>query len=352
MKARFVVASLGAHALILLVQARPPPPVPVEVVARLRTPPPDPPPPALHPAHERLGSGVRHSKRTSDQLNEQLLTERSVNNLSEGAAPGKPDLFLPGALASVVPSPSPNWGGATRRPGDRSDRDEGAEVAARVQRWLSDDSAAELARSARVPPVWRDVERQIDGGFHPTVEEVTRENGALTAVKQLPVGAKPESGPVPRGTDDSHSVESDARGFAESRAEQVAAAHRAYESPRGWKRVEIESEVDADGRLVLLRVALPSGRHELDRAALAAVKAALERRPPRDGHVMARWAVKAAVATNLPAAGAITDEVSGRAVGGGVGLSFSFDESGHFSVDIPFQRKVNTRVSLVGIRRL
>jgi TonB family protein len=260
-------------------------------------------------------------------------------------------LFLPSALATVVPTPAPGNSGGTARKSGNSDRSEGEVVAARVGEWLGQAAASDLVNSGRVSPVWRDVERQIDAGFHPSVGEVTRENAALSAVKQLLIGAKPESGPPVRGLDDSHAVQSDHAGFAASRAEQVAAARAAYEKPRGWKRVEIDAEVGEDGRILELRVVTPSGQHELDRAALAAVKQALERRPPHDGHVMARWAVEAAVASKLPAVGALTDEVSGKAVGVGAALSFSFDESG-VKVDVPFQRTVHTRVSLLSVRKL
>jgi TonB family protein len=263
--------------------------------------------------------------------------------------PAQPNLFLPGALASVLPSPAPNWGGRSGKPNDRDD--EKAIVSARVDKWLQQEGAANFARSGRVAPVWRDVERQIDAAFRPTVDQITRDNVAQSAVKQL-LGAKLESGPVERGRDASHELQSDHRGFAASRAEQVEAARRAYETPRNWTRVEIESEIGEDGSLLGLRIVLPSGMRELDQAALEAVKKAVSRRPPRDGHAVARWAVEAAVVSKLPAGGAITDEVSGRTVGGGVGINFTFDEStGKFGVDIPFKRSVHTRISLIAITR-
>jgi hypothetical protein len=46
------------------------------------------------------------------------------------------------------------------------------------------------------------------------------------------------------------------------------------------------------------------------------------------------------------------DDQGKGVVGGGVGLSFSFDETtGSFGVKIPFKRKVHTRISLLAIKR-
>ena len=173
----------------------------------------------------------------------------------------------------------------------------------RVHLWLQEELGADAVRSGRVAPVWREVEREISHGFQPTVSQVTRDPAAGTIVKQLDACAPAGERSTPRSYDGSHDFKSDqAQGFAMFRGQQVAAAHAAYEAPREWHRVEIESEVDADGRLINLRVAFPSGIHELDRAALDAVRAALERRPPKDGHTRARWGVEAGTAV-APAGG-------------------------------------------------
>jgi TonB family protein len=198
----------------------------------------------------------------------------------------------------------------------------------RVQRWLELDCA-----SGRASPAWRDVERQIDATFHPTLQQITRETATHTLIKQF-FNAAPE----PTRAD----------GTSPTRGEQIASARRAYEQPRSWKRVELESEVD-DGKLIDLRVVFPSGQKELDRAALDAVRKAIERRPPREGHQIARWSVEASPAMKLPAVGALVDETSGHVVGAGVGLGLSFDESG-LHVDVPFRREVHTRVTLLSVR--
>jgi TonB family protein len=216
-------------------------------------------------------------------------------------------------LLAVSPSPAP-----------RNDRNELSE---RVQHWIELDCAA-----GRASPAWREVERQIGAVFHPTLDQITRETSAETLIKQF-LGAKPE----PTRAD----------GTSATRGEQAAAARQAYEQPHSWKRVEIESEVD-NGSLIDLRVVFPSGQKELDRAALAAVKTAIERRPPRDGHEIARWAVEASPAMKLPPVGALVDEVSGRAVGVGVGFLPSFDEHGR--PEWPFQRTVHTRITLLSVR--
>jgi TonB family protein len=233
----------------------------------------------------------------------------------------------------------------------KTDRGEGADVQSRVEGWILDDVGVDAARSGRVAPVWRDVERQIDQRFNPTVEEITRDPAAKTLSRQL-LQARPQSGPVPRGYDASRQITSSPRDFAGYRAEQVGAARRAYEEPRGWQRVEIDAEIDGDGRIRDLRVAAPSGMRVFDRKAMDAVRAALEAHPPRDGHALVRWAVEAAAGMKLPAVGVITDEVSGRAVGGGVGVGVSADKNGRLQLDVPLTRQVHTRVTLLAIRKL
>jgi TonB family protein len=265
-------------------------------------------------------------------------------------APGSIDLFPAGVIgehAAVIPK----WGGKTRRPGDATiESHDGEDAAALVRKWTGELAGGVDARSGRVAPAWRDVERQIDAGFHPAAAQIT-DDGALRSLgKQYwrGLGRPPVGGTTPRGVDPSVAARADT--FV---ADQIAACQRNFAEPGEWRRVEIEVSIDAAGLLTGIRVVLPSGRGEIDRLALDAVRRAVSLRPVRDpkGAATARWAVEAAVQVTPPTANPIVDPVSGKVTGAAIPLiGFSFDESLRtFGLDYPFHKQVRTRVSLLSI---
>ena len=89
----------------------------------------------------------------------------------------------------------------------------------------------------------------------------------------------PHGDPTPRGVDPSVAARLD--NFV---ADQIAASQKNLALPGEWRRTEIEVVVGADGLLRSIRIVLPSGRHELDRHALDAVRRAVSLRPVRDPH--------------------------------------------------------------------
>ncbi|HZS39529.1 MAG TPA: TonB family protein [Polyangia bacterium] len=224
----------------------------------------------------------------------------------------------------------------------------------RVGQWMAEIGDEERAR-ANVPPEWRDVERLIDGGFHPAPAVVTDDSRAKTLAKQL-VRAQPSSGPTARTFDPSLDADRRSSQFREA---QIAACQQAYAQPADWHRTEIAVVVGADGTLRSARVAASSGRAPLDRAALEAVRRAVERRPIRDvcrGRapdcaVEVRWAVEASARVEPPTVTPLVDPITNKVQGATVALfGLSFDESsGHVAFNYPFRRDVRTRVSLIAI---
>lgn len=267
-------------------------------------------------------------------------------------SPGTVQLFPETVLGRLTTTPH-SFGGTTRREGDGrpppgapDGAREAAEVSGRVGRLLREAGGEGDTVAGRVDPAWRDLERQIDAHFHPRAEQITSDNAATLMIRQL--GNPPTGGQTPRGIDPSR-----AAGIAEFRADQIAACERAAREPAQWKNVEIEVIVDAAGNLESIKVLLPSGRAELDRHALDAVRRAAGVRPTRDPHgrTRSRWSVEAAVAVTPPTVNPIVDPTSGKVTGAALpGLSFTFDESlGKIGFDYPFKKEVRTRVRLLSV---
>jgi TonB family protein len=265
---------------------------------------------------------------------------------------GPVELFPDAVLGRLTTAPH-SFGGTTRRegdgrppPGSPDAAREAAEVSGRVGRFLREAGGEGDTVAGRVDPAWRDLERQIDAHFHPRAEQITSENAATLMIRQL--GNPPSGGRTPRGIDPSRAAE-----LAEFRADQIAACQRAAREPAQWKNVEIEVIVDAAGNLESVRVLLPSGRAELDRHALDAVRRAAGVRPTRDprGRTRSRWSVEAAVAVTPPTVNPIVDPTSGKVTGAALpGLSFTFDESlGKIAFDYPFKKEVRTHVRLLAV---
>jgi len=302
---------------------------------------------------------TRIGPRASKSVNEKPFVGGSVREDVGGRVNGGSiELFPEGTLRAQAGVAAPNWGGRTRRSGDGTDRepsgDEARTVTRRVGQWMAEIGDEERAR-ANVPPEWRDVERLIDGGFHPAPAVVTDDSRAKTLAKQL-VRAQPSSGPTARTFDPSLDADRRSSQFREA---QIAACQQAYAQPADWHRTEIAVVVGADGTLRSARVAASSGRAPLDRAALEAVRRAVERRPIRDvcrGRapdcaVEVRWAVEASARVEPPTVTPLVDPITNKVQGATVALfGLSFDESsGHVAFNYPFRRDVRTRVSLIAI---
>lgn len=378
-RARFALASAAAHALALAalkllpayqsqreahpievairserpapppVEA-PPPPVPPTVAPPIAAPPaatdrlathapprPDrelPPPFPSLPPDQRTGTGAPPE-----------TPPVAPGTPPSGAPPppGKPNLFAHEALEKAVPSstgvvlpgrPSA-WGGTTRRAGDGlpepNQRDKYAdreEAAAKIHEFYDQSSGEERARSGRVPPRWRDAERQIGLAFSPPAAMVTDDNRGESWLKQM-VSAKPQGGTTARGVDPSTEVGA-AQAYAQSLAGQAASGNAA-----SWVRTEIEVVIDDQGRVVSSRVLRHSGRRKFDQAALDAVLKAVDGHGVLDekGAVVTKWAVEAAVAVAPPTS-----------------LGFSFDESsGKLGGSYPMKREVKTKVALLSV---
>lgn len=201
--------------------------------------------------------------------------------LVERPARGAPDLFARAALAAALD-----------RGGARGDR--------RAAGPLDEAAGRARARSGQVDPAWRDLERSIDARFVPTLDDVTSQPAGALLAAQLRAGFRhaDEIGRADRHHLDSTGSAGDWFALDDKlRAEQAHFADAAE-----WRSAEVEVLVDADGALLELRLVCPSGRARLDAVALAAVRQAVARRPPRagPGRTRARFVVAAAATVTPP----------------------------------------------------
>jgi|GEM_PF-5975560 len=196
-------------------------------------------------------------------------------------------------------------------------------------------------------PQWRGLEREIFQSFRPDAKLISARPGSdLVRQFALGLGREPETGQTRRG--DRPEVPHDPESMERNRAEQVAASQARLEIPTNWRRVEIEVLVDAVGRLRESAVVVSSGRLQLDELAEATVSNAVKRRALVDGGVphRVRFALEAATGTNLPRVTIPIEPVSGRA-GKGIHVGVTGRMEERATVDVPFTRKVYTRVTLL-----
>ncbi len=342
----------GSHAAEVIEVAihaeRTPPPVEV----KRRAPPSVAPPPDRSPAmraHDRERENAPPpSGYPAGTPNEAPPTAPPSAPPQEGPPPpGKPNLFSQGALERALPGSSAtgvvlspgtrsSWGGTTRSAArgdsDPNVRDKIADredAAAKIHDFYDQSSGEDRARSGRVPPRWREAERQIDLAFAPTAEMVTDENRGETWLKQI-IAAKPQGGATARGVDPSVEAGAENQAYAQSLAGQHATSEAA-----GWIRTEIEVVIDERGHVASSRFVHRTGRKKFDQAAMAAVLKAV------DGHgaldekaaVVTRWSVEASTAVSGPTS-----------------LGFGFDEStGKVNGAYPMKKEVKTRVALLSI---
>ena len=136
-------------------------------------------------------------------------------------------------------------------------------------------------------------------------------------------------------------------------SDQITAAQDAYNEPAVGRSVEVEVEIDAEGQLVEARVVLGSGSRRLDAEALRAIERAVRLRTIRDprGPVIARFALRADLALNLPLATPVVEPNSGQMSAITFGISGTFDEvTGKAEVKVPMKKRLSTHVDLVSVR--
>jgi hypothetical protein len=125
--------------------------------------------------------------------------------------------------------------------------------------------------------------------------------------------------------------------------EQQQAMQAAMGRPASWLSTEVEAVIDGAGKIVSLRVVVPSGRRKYDRAVLEAVKQAIKDRGALDepGPVVTRWAVDASVSVAPPTGVGFTFDESGRLQPGATGVRK------YLRFNYPMQQTVKTRVKLL-----
>jgi TonB family protein len=265
-----------------------------------------------------------------------------------GDKPGKVDLFPGGVLQ--------RFAGAS--PGPRVSDHPGGAPGERVERWAQEAAAEARTRSGQVDHVWRVVERELAGGYHPPAEVVHEKpdrRGARVAdrlrswVQQLAAATVrgPPSTPNLPGSHADHtpayrSIDPSQENFVGTPAGlnlragafgQQQAAAAASDSPARWLSVEIEVTTDEDGSVREARVVVPSGRRAFDRHALAAVQEAVARGGTRAA--VSRWQVEAGYSiAHIDSVGLTFDE------------NALFDRGARLKGRYPLQENVETRVTL------
>lgn len=209
--------------------------------------------------------------------------------------------------------------------------------------------AAERAvQAGLVAPIWREVERDMQRSFRPNIEAVTRQNRGLLALRQLTMGARA----APENSDTGWLGR---RNALDQLMAEKEAAYQAYNQPAVGREAITEVEIDEEGEVRSVRVIKSSGSPALDDEAIRATGQAVRVRGPRGetGSVVARYGLRAEVATNLPKATTVSETNGAGVHAAGVGLSGTFDETtGRIGAQVPFAKRLVTRVRLISVRNV
>ena len=299
------------------------------------SPPPAPAKPAALPAEENPTSSGALGMRTDGSLN----TEKPAL-----------DLYRPDSIERSLPPGSTGQPSAPAGPPSKDVASEKGE--ARVAKWLREAFAEASTRNGDVPPIWRDIQRRIEETFHPPRYAVSDAPTLGHLGRQLLSTGRPTA---PEKTE---VLPRELRSREANLAADVMAGQEAAARPAAWLRTEIVVEVGPDGLLRSAEIAVPSGRGELDKLALEAVRAAVAEHPITGGCRRAspcttrtRWAVESAIRVEPPP---VMVSANGKTGGpGGITpfvLRFFFDETkGKARRARAFANEVKTRIKLLSI---
>jgi hypothetical protein len=215
----------------------------------------------------------------------------------------------------------------------------------RVQSFVESAQARARASSGLVDPTWRELERNIEERFRPTVALTERGTLKMTAQQSvrthiLSVTAQVLSSPYRVAPDPPRRGEFAPRGPAGVPEdsyrnglsfEQSMAVLDAWQRPAVWRRAEIELIVDGDGHVEPTRVVYTSGSHELDQKAADALGRAARRHSDAYIGTVTRWALEGAYTANPPER-----------------VGFRFDETGHIPEARGLGRYVTRPLYLMG----
>jgi TonB family protein len=187
-----------------------------------------------------------------------------------------------------------------------------------------------------VPPAWRDVERDSAAGFRPGVEVVSSRGAAALVTKQLGAFLAAE-----RAIDEGHGDPA----ITMSRDPAAELRRRFEEEPQEWVRAEIQVEVEGSGQVASVAVVGSSGRRELDRQALAAVKLAATKLRGKRGATV-RFACDAGVVATPPLMGIAQGDPRNHGIAAGMRIHFD-ENTRKIEPVIPFVRRVVTKVQII-----
>lgn len=248
---------------------------------------------------------------------------------------GRIDLFPQSALCQAIgcsqgKPPAPGQGLASHLAEEQAQREGLAAV-----------------REGRVAPGWREVEHDLEKLFTPKAESVSSASRGELALRQL---VRPVT-PAPETSQTGWLVRRDDMNRLQA---EIRAAHDAYDEAAVGREAEVEVELDSAGAVVAVRLLRASGSREFDREALRAVQQAVRVRPLHDpqGPVIARYALRAELAVNLPRIGSAVEPNGGQVHSQLLSLGGTFDEvSGKADVRVPLLKRLKTRIRLISVRR-
>ena len=189
-----------------------------------------------------------------------------------------------------------------------------------------------------VPPAWRDVERDGAAAFHPSARVVSERAPAAMVLRQLDAFHAAE-----RAIEEGHGDPA----ITQARDEAAELRRKFEDEPAEWRRTQIEVTLAADGELQSIVVASSSGRRELDREAMRAVRHALGRTRPRGKSVVTvRFACDAGVVAAPPILGTAGGDPRGQGVTAGMRLRFD-ETTRKVEPQIPFVPRVVTRIRII-----
>ena len=193
-------------------------------------------------------------------------------------------------------------------------------------------------RDLHLPPEWRDVERASQATFRPAADTVDDRPPPTLVAKQLGAFHAAQ-----RAIDEGHGDPA----ITAARDPAAELRRRFEEEPAEWRTSEILVHLGADGALQAATIVGTSGRRELDREALRAVKRALERRRPSvKGPATVRFGCDAGVVVPPPMLATPDGDPRNRGVT--LGMRWHFDEnSGRHEALVPFAPRVVTRVRIL-----
>jgi len=194
---------------------------------------------------------------------------------------------------------------------------------------------------------WSRLRRAVETRFHPTRSMITEDGRPMATARQVARMPEVRLGPPGRQLPPDEVTKQEAH----------EALQRAYDKPASMRAVEMATTTDEKGRIVSMKVVIPSGSQRFDDAAVEAVRDALAEYPLEETGrpLIMRWRIRGAYGVALPRL--VTppkiQHSSGRT---SYTIPFptaawgTFDETkGKIQGHVAFEEKIETEVTLLSV---